>query len=121
MKSCACGRKIKNDYTCCFACNERQSVSSVSTEKYVKEEIPKCVRNALWINYFKDSRIGLCQCCKREQITTSNFHAGHIQAEKEGGKTTLDNLAPICPCCNLSMKTMNMRTFIDKYNLHFGL
>ena len=139
MKTCACGKKIKNEFRSCFSCNDSlsgvyapgykyssssSSSSSSSTdkiEKYIKDEIPKAVRNALWINHFKDSRVGLCHCCRREQITISNFHCGHIQAEKEGGKTTLDNLAPICPCCNLSMKTMNMNEFILRYNLHYGL
>ena len=121
MKTCACGKKIKNEYRTCFNCIDNHSVSSNEKEKYVKEEIPKTVRNALWWNYFKDSRVGLCACCRREQISISNFHASHIEAEKENGSTTLNNLAPCCPCCNLSMKTMNMNTFIKKYNLHYGL
>ena len=121
MKTCACGKKIKNEYRTCFNCIDNRSVFSNEKEKYVKEEIPKTVRNALWWNYFKDSRIGLCACCRREQISISNFHASHIEAEKENGSTTLNNLAPCCPCCNLSMKKMNMNTFIKIYNLHYGL
>ena len=90
-------------------------------EKYVKEVIPKTVRNCLFINYFGDSRIGICQCCKREQITMNNFNCGHIQAERHGGTLQLDNLLPICTSCNLSMGTTNLNDFIKKYNLHYGL
>ena len=84
-----------------------------------REQLPKTVRNALWINYYDDRRVGMCQCCKREQISIGNFQAGHIIAHANGGKTTLDNLLPICTLCNLSMGTMNLNEFIKKYNLHY--
>jgi 5-methylcytosine-specific restriction endonuclease McrA len=86
-----------------------------------RESIPKCVRNALWINYFKDSRISKCQCCLREEISIGNFHAGHILAHVNGGLSTLDNLVPICMLCNTSMGAYNLNDFIKKYNLHHGL
>jgi len=51
--------------------------SEIDNEKEIKREpIPKCVRNALWINYFKKLREGKCQCCLRETISIGNFHAG---------------------------------------------
>ena len=88
---------------------------------YKKEPIPKCVRNALWINYFGDSRTGKCLMCKRESISLSCFQAGHIIAEANGGKCSLDNLKPVCQLCNTSSGKMNMEDFIQKYNLHYGL
>jgi 5-methylcytosine-specific restriction endonuclease McrA len=133
-------KKIKNGYRMCYECNKKddtsnaeplkhsfgtkfqnESLSDTTEQPYKKEQIPKCVRNALWINFFKDSRVGLCLCCKREPITISNFHAGHIKAEKNGGKTSLENLKPICPMCNLSTGTQDMDEFISRYNLHYGL
>ena len=133
--------KIKNNYTVCYDCNQKcDSASENETvhhkaklyevglndpysnvPAYKKESIPKTIKNCLWINYFKDSRIGVCQCCKREQITIGNFHAGHIKAEAHGGKTALDNLIPLCQLCNCSMSTTNVFDFISKYNLHYGL
>jgi hypothetical protein len=115
--------KIKNNYTVCYDCNQKcDSASENETvPAYKKESIPKTIKNCLWINYFKDSRIGVCQCCKREQITIGNFHAGHIKAEAHGGKTALDNLIPLCQLCNCSMSTSNVFDFISKYNLHYGL
>ena len=120
MKNCTCGKKIRNEYTKCYDCQNEKDSDNDSTH-YKKEAIPKTVRNCVWINYFDDSRIGTCICCHREPITINNFHCGHIKAEREGGSTSLDNLAPICVQCNLSMGTMDMNAFIKKYNLHYGL
>ncbi|MFN9908312.1 MAG: HNH endonuclease, partial [bacterium] len=105
----------------CYSCNDNKSDSEPETAKplYIKDSIPRAVKNCLWINYFGDKRVGVCACCQREPITINNFHAGHIKSQKEQGpgSTTLDNLAPICPLCNLSMGTMHMMEFITKYNL----
>ena len=115
--------KIKNNYTVCYDCNQKcDSASENETvPTYKKESIPKTIKNCLWINYFKDSRVGVCQCCKRETISWGNFHAGHIKAEAHGGKTALDNLIPLCQLYNCSMSTSNVFDFITKYNLHYGL
>jgi 5-methylcytosine-specific restriction endonuclease McrA len=134
MKKCqteSCTRLVKNSYNHCYECNskavkeEGESGSEPevieSTAPYKKETIPKCVRNALWINFFKDKRNGICQCCMREPITIGNFHAGHITAEVNGGRTALDNLVPLCMLCNTSMQRRNLNDFIVKYNLHHGL
>jgi hypothetical protein len=125
MKNCEkCNKKVKNGFKLCYSCNEIKSeTSETEAPKYVKDSIPRTVKNCLWINYFGDKRVAVCACCQREPITINNFHAGHIKSEKEHGpgSTTLDNLAPICPLCNLSMGTMHMMDFISKYNLHYGL
>ena len=94
--------KVKNSYLHCYNCNMKDDLSSeVDNEKEIKREpIPKCVRNALWINY---------------------FHAGHIKAHANGGSTSLDNLVPICMLCNCSMMKHDLNEFISKYNLHHGL
>jgi 5-methylcytosine-specific restriction endonuclease McrA len=98
------------------------TTSEPDNEKEIKREpIPKCVRNALWINYFKNQREGKCQCCLRETISIGNFHAGHIKAHANGGSSTLDNLVPICMLCNTSMSKHDLKEFITKYNLHHGL
>ena len=122
---------MKNSYSHCYECNakavkeegESSSEPEVieSTAPYKKETIPKCVRNALWINFFKYKRNGICQCCMREPITIGNFHAGHITAEVTGGRTALDNLTQLCMLCNTSMQRCNLNDFIIKYNLNYGL
>jgi hypothetical protein len=132
MHNCEkCNKKVKNGFKMCYACNDLKSDSKSDSESeivitpsfkpYIKDSIPRAVKNCLWINYFNTSRVGVCTCCLREPITINNFHAGHKKSEREGGSTTLDNLAPICPLCNSSMGTMHMEEFISKYNLHYGL
>ena len=115
--------KIKNNYQQCYLCSQKDDSNSEpeTPEVAKRENIPKCVRNALWINFFKDKRNGICQCCMREQITIGNFHVGHIVAEINGGRTALDNLSPLCMLCNTSMGRHNLKDFIIKYNLHYGL
>ena len=115
--------KVKNSYQHCYTCNMKDDISTEpDIDKDIKREaIPKCVRNALWINFFKNQREGLCQCCKREKISIGNFHVGHIRAHANGGSSSLDNLVPICMLCNTSMGKYDLNEFITKYNLHYGL
>ena len=48
MKNCAtCPKLIKNGYTKCCECNNKQDPVSDNEIPYHKETIPKCVRNAL--------------------------------------------------------------------------
>ena len=52
-------KKIKNGYQQCFDCNNKQdTLSEPETTAYIKEPINKAVKNCLWINFFKDSRVG---------------------------------------------------------------
>ena len=71
---------------------------------------------AVWNTYIGED-IGKTKCmiCNINDITQMNFHCGHVVAEAKGGKTTLNNLRPICSTCNLSMRTMNMFEFRMKY------
>jgi hypothetical protein len=110
----------------CYTCHNNKEDSSSEIEKdksdtIKRETIPKTVRNAVWINYYVDKRIGKCLCSLREQISIGKFNCGHIVSHNQGGKTTLDNLIPICTLCNTSMGTYNLNDFIKKYNLHYGL
>jgi 5-methylcytosine-specific restriction endonuclease McrA len=68
-----------------------------------------------------------CLCCNYQEIRQIEFYCGplrgeerlesgafsdcHVILEKNGGKTNLDNLRPICTQCNLSMGIMNMLEF----------
>ena len=87
----------------------------VKKDKKIKEKIPVAVRNTLFSNYFDKNQEGICQCCKKEPITKSNFDCGHIISEKNGGTVHLDNLKPICRACNSSMSSKNMDDFMKHY------
>ena len=83
--------------------------------KYIKKKIPKSVRNDVWDEHIgKKYGIGTCYVCGQE-IRASHFECGHIIAESKGGKSTIDNLRPVCERCNKSVGTMNMDEFKNKY------
>ncbi len=84
--------------------------------KIKKTTIPKKLKTEVWNqNIGEDVGSALCLCCKKTKITQSNFHCGHIVAESNGGPTTIANLRPICPQCNLSMGTKNMNDFAQLF------
>lgn len=80
-----------------------------------KCHIPNQLKIQVWDKYIgKDTAIAKCYCCRKTEIRSRTFTAGHVLSEKDGGKTTVENLRPICSICNLSMKTMHMRDYIEK-------
>lgn len=91
--------------------------SSKPAGRYKKERIPATVRNIVWVTHFQSSKKGQCWLCKVEDISSANFECGHVISERHGGKSTIDNLRPICGFCNKSVGTMNMEDFKKKYNI----
>jgi len=91
-------------------------MQNIQTQKYCKKNIPQAVRRAVWNHYLSED-IGKADCyvgCKTK-ITQLNFECGHVEAERNGGKTTIDNLRPICSNCNRSMGTTNMHEFMKTF------
>ena len=85
----------------------------------VKKHIPKKIKNDSWDKYIgKEKGIHECLCCFRTIIQQSDFVAGHIISEKNGGLINLYNIIPICRGCNSSMSYMNMDIYIKKYETH---
>ena len=120
MKTCStCPKLIKNGYSHCFECNNKDESASDSELIVKRESIPKCVRNAVWRHLNNNQLEAKCICCRVETVTIGNFHVGHITSVANGGTTTLDNLTVLCPLCNCSMGKCNVYEFIDKYKLHY--
>jgi 5-methylcytosine-specific restriction endonuclease McrA len=73
-------------------------------KKYKKEQIPKAVKEQVWLRDMGKIYEGKCKTswCQNK-VTVFDFQAGHNIAESKGGPTTLDNLVVICSRCNLSM------------------
>ena len=87
----------------------------LKTESEIKrKKIPATVRNKLWNSYFEETTIGKCTVCQTK-IDNANFHAGHIISVKNGGTDNVNNLSPVCSCCNLSMGIQNLNDFKNKY------
>jgi hypothetical protein len=69
--------------------------------------ISKLLRKEVWNSRLMD---GECYCCT-QPITFDNFECGHIVAVSKGGRTTLDNLKPICRPCNMDMRNTNLEEY----------
>ena len=81
-----------------------------------KQQIPKHIKTIIWNTYIgEDIMKHKCLCCKRVNIRITDFDAGHIISEKDGGTLEINNLRPICGSCNHAMGPMNMIEFIKKY------
>lgn len=62
------------------------------------------MREQVWLRTIGKSFESKCpiQWCQNT-ITVFDFQAGHNIPESKGGKTSIENLIPICSRCNLSM------------------
>lgn len=84
----------------------------MSDTKPKKKTVPKVLRDLSWSKWIgEDIGKSKCFCCEVNEIKMSSFHCGHVVAEVNGGKTTVDNLRPICSACNLSMGSENLNVF----------
>lgn len=90
----------------------------VPGEVYKKAKIPKALAEQVWITHMGHHFEGKCRVrwCKN-RISVFDYECGHNIPESKGGKTTLDNLVPICARCNRSMS--NQYT-IDEWNRRFA-
>uniref|UniRef100_A0A6C0I976 HNH endonuclease 5 domain-containing protein n=1 Tax=viral metagenome TaxID=1070528 RepID=A0A6C0I976_9ZZZZ len=77
--------------------------------------IPRALRQQVWVTFIGKKYKSKCyiRWCRNE-IDVFNFHVAHNIPESKGGTLTLENLRPLCSCCNLSMS--NNYT-IDEWNL----
>ena len=69
-----------------------------------KQNIPKAVREQLWIRdmgYVFEAKCKVTWCTNK--ITVFDFQCGHNIPESKGGETALPNLMAICARCNTSM------------------
>ena len=73
-------------------------------KKYRKANIPKALREQVWLETFGKMYEHSChiEWCSNI-INVFDFHVGHDIPESKGGTLTIDNLKPICARCNLSM------------------
>lgn len=82
--------------------------------KYIKTNIPKSLKQAVWLKHVGQKFEGKCYIswCQNK-ITPFSFEVGHNIPESKGGSTTIDNLRPLCAQCN---KSMGNRFTIDEFN-----
>ena len=84
--------------------NKGKKTQKKSKKKSQKANIPKALREQVWIKTFGETFKHSCYInwCNNE-ICVFDFHVGHDQPESKGGQLNIDNLKPICARCNLSM------------------
>jgi hypothetical protein len=109
----------------CLKCEKKYSISTlkkydgicgkcfkasgkISPKK--KLSIPKKIKEISWKKYNGDKLTGKCYSCNCV-IQFTDFQAGHIQSEYDGGKINSDNIRPICKQCNISCGVMNLDDF----------
>ena len=83
-----------------------------------KKVISKKLREEVWLKHFGKRFSSKCpiQWCTRE-ISVFSFEVGHNIPESKGGRTTIDNLIPICGDCN---RSMGDRYTIDEFSKEFA-
>jgi 5-methylcytosine-specific restriction endonuclease McrA len=83
----------------------------------IKINVPKAVREQVWIKYFDKKFEHKCfiNWCNNI-INVFDFHVGHNIPNSKGGSVKITNLRPICSRCNLSMGD---RYSIDEW-MEFG-
>jgi hypothetical protein len=83
-----------------------------------KKVISKKLREEVWLKHFGKTFSSKCpiQWCTRE-ISVFAFEVGHNIPESKGGRTTIDNLIPICGECN---RSMGDRFTIDEFSRQFA-
>lgn len=94
-------------------CLSRLSAIIETVESNVFEaKISKKLKHEVWVHWFKDCDTAVCPC--GTAITEVENHCGHVTARAKGGKTSVDNLRPICASCNLRMKTRNLNIYFTE-------
>lgn len=70
----------------------------------MSRNIPKAVRNQVWITKMGEVYKGKCNItwC-HNVISVFEFHCGHNIPHSKGGTVDIANLYPICASCNLGM------------------
>src|SRR3972149_9292688 len=76
--------------------------------------IPVAVKKTVWKKYFNNREIGKCCICGGK-IVRSEFHAGHIVSNYNGGPAILENLIPMCSSCNQSINRHNLVDFMERW------
>ena len=91
----------------------------IPPKKYKKKPIPKALREQVWLCHMGkvfETKCKIVWCENR--INAFDFQCGHNIPESKGGKTTIQNLIPICGRCNISMGD---RYSIDEWNRKFSV
>ena len=89
---------------------------SAKPAKNKRKGIPKSVRDQSWNRWIgPESGMAPCYCCRENIISKASFECGHVIPDVHGGKSSVENLRPICLPCNRSMGAIDMRLFCKEF------
>jgi len=81
-----------------------KQIQDIPDKQYKKDNIPKRIKELVWITYNGELFSKKCFVSWCNNITNVfNFHTGHDIPNSKGGTLDIENLKPICSSCNLSM------------------
>ncbi len=81
-----------------------KQIQEIPDKQYKKDNIPKRIKELVWITYNGELFSKKCFVSWCNNITNVfNFHTGHDIPNSKGGTLDIENLKPICSNCNLSM------------------
>ena len=94
----------------------RNMLPFFGASQYKKKKIPTALRQQAWIKQFgmPEYKCPVSWC--QNKITPFSFDAGHNIPESKGGKTSIENLIPLCRSCNLGMGD---RYTIEEWNAKY--
>jgi len=92
---------------------------------HMKDHIPVRVKLRVWTSQYGESTSGGCFIChsnlgmpkilckqlKKKESQYKSGEFGHILAENNGGKASVENLKVICKSCNVRMATKHLHKF----------
>ena len=86
--------------------------------KCKRDQIPKTIRDTVWIKYHGNKSEGICYACGNIiQRHHAGWHCSHVLSFNKGGNLEIDNLRTCCQHCNLSMGNQNLYTYIHDKKL----
>jgi hypothetical protein len=108
--------KCKGPYKTKYWLNKH--LESCGKKKKKKKSIDPRLRKKVWKRYIGNYLEAKCFCCREKIITPFSynytFQAGHIISEHNGGKTSIENLLPICRDCNMNMSSENWDEYVKR-------
>lgn len=95
----------------------RNMIPVFGASQYKKKKIPTALRQQAWIKQFgmPEYKCPVTWC--QNKLSPFSFDAGHNIPESKGGKTSIENLIPVCRSCNLGMGD---RYTIEEWNAKYS-
>jgi len=87
-------------------CLEQFRMINKQAAPFDDRQISKALKKLVWEKCINNK----CEICE-DEISKTDFEAGHIVARAMGGQINIDNLIPICFTCNRSMGIRNAYEF----------